>query len=239
MSSERASNERRPLVTPRLIVGLTIVVLGFAFLLDQMGRFDADLLVRFWPLALVLIGLTSFFQAREGGGQFVGVAVALVGLWFLAHNLGWVRNSPFILLQYFWPAVLLVVGASMVWRSLRGPRPTTEGTRSSDRLNGFAMLSGFNTVVTSQAFVGGQANAIMGGCEIDLRHAKMAGEEAVIEIFALWGGIEIRVPETWQVVCQVTPILGGFESKAAAPAAGAPRLVLTGNAIMGGVEVDN
>lgn len=239
MSSDRMPREGRPLVTPRLIAGLCIVVLGFAFLLDQMGRFDADVLLRFWPLALVLIGLTSFFQAREGGGQIVGVAVAVVGLWFLAHNLGWVRSSPFLLVQYFWPAVLLVVGASMVWRSLRGPSPPATGARSSDRLNGFAMLSGFNTAITSQAFVGGQANAIMGGCEIDLRQAKMAGDEAVIEVFALWGGIEIKVPDTWQVVGQVTPILGGFESKAAAPAAGAPRLVLTGNAIMGGVEVHN
>ena len=50
----------------------------------------------------------------------------------------------------------------------------------------------------------------MGGCEIDLRHASIDGE-AVIDIFALWGGVELRVPPDWTVVSRVTPILGGVD----------------------------
>lgn len=231
--------DRRFLVTPRLIFGLTVIALGVAFLLDQMGRVEAREVLRYWPLALVAMGLASFFRSREGGGQVFGVLAAGLGLWFLADNLGWVETSPFVLLRYFWPAFLLVVGASMVWRSLRGPRSTVDGAPSSDRLNALAVLSGFNQANASQSFAGGQATAIMGGCEIDLRQAKMAGSEAVVEVFALWGGVELKVPDSWAVVGQVTPILGGFESKAAVPAHGAPRLVVSGSAIMGGVEVHN
>jgi predicted membrane protein len=234
-----SNDDRRLRVTPRLIIGLTVIVVGVAFLLDQMGRFDASEVLRYWPLAMVALGLTGFFQARDGGGQFFGVAVAVCGMWFLADNMGWVNSNPFILLRYFWPGLLLAVGASMVWRSLRGPRAAVAGSRATDRLNAFALLSGYNLTNASQGFVGGQATAVMGGCEIDLRQAKLAGEEAVVEVFAMWGGIEIKVPESWAVVGQVTPILGGFESKAAVPAPGAPRLVVSGSAIMGGVEVHN
>jgi hypothetical protein len=79
----------------------------------------------------------------------------------------------------------------------------------------------------------------MGGCELDLRHAAIDGE-AVIDVFALWGGIDIRVPENWTVVSRVTPVLGGVDDKTR-PAAGASlhRLVLRGFVVMAGVEVKN
>ena len=52
----------------------------------------------------------------------------------------------------------------------------------------------------------------MGGCDIDLRQAAINGD-AVIDVFAVWGGIEIRVPEDWAVAFNVTPLLGGVEDK--------------------------
>jgi predicted membrane protein len=79
----------------------------------------------------------------------------------------------------------------------------------------------------------------MGGCELDLRHAAIDGE-AVIEIFALWGGIEIRVPEDWTVVSRVTPLLGGVDDTTRPPqSASRHRLVVRGFVVMAGVEIKN
>ena len=79
----------------------------------------------------------------------------------------------------------------------------------------------------------------MGGCEIDLRQASIDGE-AVIDVFALWGGIEIRVPEDWTVVSRVMPILGGVEDKTRPPqTAAGKRLVVRGFVVMAGVEMKN
>jgi hypothetical protein len=62
------------------------------------------------------------------------------------------------------------------------------------------------------ALQGGDINVIMAGCEIDLRQASIEGE-AVLNVFALCGGITIKIPPDWSVVLQGTPILGGFEKR--------------------------
>ena len=94
--------------------------------------------------------------------------------------------------------------------------------------------------VSSQEFTGGEASAIMGGISLDLRQAKIKNDEAVLDVFAFWGGVEIRVPEDWHVVVQAVPLLGGFEDKTFHPKSGTnKRLVIKGYAIMGGAEVKN
>jgi hypothetical protein len=72
-----------------------------------------------------------------------------------------------------------------------------------------------------------------------LRHAGLEGA-AVIDVFAVWGGIEIRVPEDWTVVSRVTPILAGFsDNTRPTQAATAKQLVIRGFILMAGVEVKN
>ena len=110
-------------------------------------------------------------------------------------------------------------------------------------MNDFAFLGGGERIVRSPDFRGGEVTAIMGGFTIDLRGAGIVGDEAVLEIFALWGGVELKVPEEWIVSMRGMPILGAFsetQSGTSTPLApGVPRktLVITGTAIMGGVEV--
>lgn len=125
-----------------------------------------------------------------------------------------------------------------MWHGLRGRRERT-GVDNSATISGLAVLGGIHRGNNSRAFRGGDLTAILGGCEIDLRQAAIEGE-AVLDVFAMWGGIEIRVPETWSVSGRVVPILGGFEDKTR-PSQGATahRLVVRGFAIMGGIEIKN
>jgi len=81
---------------------------------------------------------------------------------------------------------------------------------------------------------------VMGGIELDLRQATLP-EDAVIELFAFWGGIEIWVPREWSVVNQGFALMGSIEDKTGnlPQRPGQPRLVLRGMALMGGVEIKN
>jgi predicted membrane protein len=113
----------------------------------------------------------------------------------------------------------------------------------ADFIDHSAILGGGEYRYTSKSLRGGRLFAFMGGCDIDLRDADIQGEEMVIDVFALMGGIDIKVPESWQVTLRGLPVMGGFGDKTSGGRPGvsspAKRLLVKGTAIMGGVEVKN
>jgi len=82
------------------------------------------------------------------------------------------------------------------------------------------------------------AVAVLGGVELDLRHARFTAAEVTIRAFALMGGVSITVPEDMDVDVSGIGFMGGFDHRASGPGApGAPRLRVVGFAMMGGVDV--
>jgi hypothetical protein len=61
----RQGNRVRVLILPRLVLGLLLVLLGIALTLDQLGVVEVHHAWRYWPAALILIGL-SRLQRSEG-----------------------------------------------------------------------------------------------------------------------------------------------------------------------------
>jgi hypothetical protein len=108
----------------------------------------------------------------------------------------------------------------------------------SDVLRVFAMLSGADRRHRG-ALAHLEAAAVMGGCDIDLREAAPSADPLVIQVFAMWGGIEIHVPPGWLIQNEAWPILGGIVDNTTPPAVPTHRVILRGNAFMGGVELKN
>jgi predicted membrane protein len=224
--------DRRPdlPVTPRLVLGLSIMLAGLVLALDSLGLLDAGFVFRFWPLILVAVGIVKWQTPNQSSSAFVWI-VAGIALLFMT-----VGRMP---ASRLWAAALFFVGANIAWRALRPPVPRGGGEPAS-YVNLTAVLGGAKAVSHATDFRGGQALATLGGCEIDLRHASLPeGGEAIIDTFAFWGGIEIKVPEDWQVVNRGSAFLGGFEDKTHPVPGATRRLIVTGTAIMGGVEVKN
>lgn len=220
----------------RLVVGLIVIILGVAFLLDELNVADAREFLRFWPALTLAYGLLLLTGIMAGRHLVGGLLLSIFSGWLLLERLDVVRNGPW----EFWPLALVILGASMVYTALRGPVPPAALEKGAASVNAFALWSGSNRKVVSDDFRGGEVTAIMGGHEIDLRPARMAGSAAVINLFVWWGGVEIRVPEDWKVTNEALALLGGVDDKSRAPEGEAKgHLILRGPVIMGGVEVKN
>ena len=221
-------------IAPQLVMGLLIVIVGLLFTLENVGVIDADAYIRFWPVALIAIGLVKLWQGT-GAGLCGGFIFLFAGVWLLLQGMGIVTVS----LWNLWPMLLVFAGASMVWRGMQGRGANQAVADAHSTVSAVAVLAGVNRGSTSKTFRGGDLTAVLGGCQIDLRQASIEGE-AVIDVFAMWGGIEIKVPENWSVAGRVTPILGGYEDKTRPLRDGTTqRLLVRGLVIMGGVEIKN
>ena len=81
---------------------------------------------------------------------------------------------------------------------------------------------------------------MFGGVTLDLRSARPAPEGAVISATAVFGGVEIIVPQGWRVAVKATPIFGGVDDKTIHEAAldpDAPTLTIDGLVLFGGIEI--
>ena len=120
-----------------------------------------------------------------------------------------------------------------VERSWQSPPGSTPGSSSVVAIFGGATRKG-EWVVPEQL----TTFAMFGGVELDLTTATFAGATSEINALAVFGGVEITVPEGLTVHVEGIGIFGGFDQKAEGPGdPGAPALVVKGAALFGGVEV--
>ena len=234
----------RGLLTPRLIVGLAIAAFGVVLVMDRLNLLMADQVLRWWPAVVIAVGALIFKQTRHVGHGANGIVVMVIGAWLLLNTL---RIISIGFWQLFWPLVLIGIGAALVVQAMGRRTREATGGDVDDTLTIFAVLGGSKRHSASTHFRGGEVTAFMGGYQIDLRQATIPpGEEAVLDIFTAMGGGEIIVPASWTVETPIVPIMGGIDDKRLAPLPGAagtvggkaaPRLVLRGLLMLGGIEI--
>jgi len=211
-----------------------VLTLGAILLLDNFGIIRGENLYEFWPVFLILIGLSHFVRPEGSRRVFSGLIWMAIGSIVLLSNLGYISFEIWDL----WPVILLIIGGSLVLKPFRR-RQISVGENASV-FEATAILGGASRRITASNFQGGDATAVMGGCEIDLRDCGSDGGPAEIDTFAFWGGVEIKVPDDWEVQVKGTAVLGAYEDKTrTAEGEGRKVLIVTGMAIMGGVEIHN
>jgi hypothetical protein len=220
--------------------GGVILFVGVVLLLDHLGVISAAGLWRFWPMILVLAGLVNILDECR---RIWGVCLLLAGVLLQLGEFHIVRVTWALL----WPLLVIGIGVSLMWGSIKARKAGLGGGEVSTgpgALNELAIFSGVEKRIMGKNFRGGRLVALFGGIEIDLWHAEMEGDEAVLHIDAIFGGVEIRVPDTWLVSSEGQGIFGGYSDSThlrppTDPAQPRKTRVSRGAAIFGGVEIKN
>lgn len=219
--------------TPSLVLGICIILFGLALTLDQLNVPHAAFLVKLWPVILLALGATKLRQ--HDGFSTGGFILVLLGAYLLVANF-----SDGDIAEALWPLILVGIGVFLVMKSVRTRRPSAVPRADREAfVEATAVFSGCRRQPQGQPFKGGDVTAIFGGIELDLRAAEPSPDPMVLDVFILFGGGEVRVPPGWSVDVRTTSIFGGVGHKIAdvQAAAGAPRLVVNGSTIFGGLEI--
>ena len=214
----------------RIVTGLIIIAFGVGFLLDNANIIAFGGIVdTWWPLLVVLAGVMMLVNNAKN--YLWAIMTIGVGVLFQLRELHVVTVDPW---QFFWPAIVIAVGLSvMLGRSSAGK------VSKAERDDITAVLGGSDQHNMSHDFKGSRLTAIMGGAKLDIRKAVIK-KEATIEIFSLFGGVEIIVPRNVVVRNQTSAILGGVENKTDQDITkDSPVLYVVGDVVMAGVEIKN
>ncbi len=222
-----------------MITGLIIVVVGVALLLAQLGILNMHAIWRFWPMILVLVGISKFFEATAISQRVWGGMLVVIGALLTAHYFGYIRYG----IDQLWPLFVIAGGLALVFQTYwPGQSVVSGGLQPGGSVNGVYIFGGTERNVIDNNFTGGRLVACFGGYDLDLRQADIAGEMAVLEATAIFGGGEIKVPPQWNVVAEGIGVFGGYhDGTRHEPPVGKPAktLVVRGAAIFGGVEIKN
>jgi predicted membrane protein len=232
-----------------VIFGLMLITGGTVLFIDNLGVFPISLADAFWPIVLLVfsaIGVTLTKSLAVKIWSVTGMVAAvllILGEFHVIH-----ATSDIV-----WPLILIATGVVMLvyrmrWRAFADGvniGTSSKGRIAENKLQEAAVFSAVKRRVEAPDFAGGELNSVFGSIEVDLRWAGVTTPDRtiVIEANAVFGGVEIRIPETWKLNLLGTAVFGTYEDKTIPPrpepGVVLPTLVIRGGAAFGSVIIRN
>ena len=219
-------------LSSRIVLGATLIALGALFLIDSLT--DATVFSDYWPV--LIIGWGAWMWYLQGWRVAIAPLILIVvGTLLLLGN---ILESD---VWQFWPVIIIAVGLGIIAHRTVPGMATGSGGSTANGTVTISDLFGGGQRRHSGLFRGGQISAIFGGGGLDMLEATLPEGGATLDVTCLFGGYEIRVPDSWEIDLRMAAILGGAEDKRTRPQAeqSAGRLTITGTAMFGGFTVKN
>ena len=200
-------------IDKRVLLGGILIFFGGIFLLNTLDvlHFRFSYVVFSWQFIMLVIGLFILINTDKKflGGLLTGIG----GLFLVPRIFPQVDYDAGILI----PIILIVLGVYIILRKkkkndeLEDPYGTSKVNK--DKIDDVSIFGGGTKLISSDNFQGGNVTAIFGGSELNFMNCQLAEGDNVIDVLCLFGGTTIIVPKEWNVVVNVTSILGGFSNK--------------------------
>lgn len=218
-----------------VIWGVVLIAVGVIIMLNVLNVTDVDLFFDgWWTLFIIVPCGIGLFTEREKTGNVIGV---IIGVLLLLCCRGILSFS--MLWKLIVPAIIVVVGLKLVFNGLSGNKANEIISKmresGKDPKVGCATFSGCDMNYDGEVFDGAELTAVFGGVKCDLRNA-IIEKDCALQITAIFGGIDILVPDNVNVRVNSSCIFGGVSNKTAAKKE-VPTLYVSGPCMFGGVEI--
>jgi Cell wall-active antibiotics response 4TMS YvqF len=131
--------------------------------------------------------------------------------------------------------ILSALGAVVAKRQLE-----SSGSETDDEFDLVTIFDGVEFASTAGALRRASALTWYGGSTIDLRNASLDPAGATLNLRAIFGGLQLIVPESWRVERKMTSFMGGVDDTRDPDRVdpSGPVLTLEGWAVFGGIGIN-
>lgn len=218
-----------------IIWGIVLVAAGTLFALNAANITNINIFFDgWWTLFIIVPCAVGLFTEREKTGNIIGIAIGVFLLLCCRDVL-----SFGMLWKLLVPAIIVIIGLKMVFTGLFGNKANEILAKmkqdGGEPKVGCATFSGCNLNYDNEVFEGAELTATFGGVKCDLRNA-IIEKDCAIQVSAIFGGIDIFVPDNINVKVSSNSIFGGMSNKTAAHP-NAPTIYISGTCMFGGVEI--
>lgn len=223
--------------TGKILWGVVLIAVGVVLALNAFEIVDINIFFSGWWTLFIIVPCTiGIFTESDKVGNLIGI---LIGVFLL------LCCRDILTFDMIWkllvPIIIIVVGAKLILGSIFGKKSTEIVKKMKENGNepksGFAAFSGTDMNFDGEVFTGAELNAIFGGVKCDLRNA-LINEDCVISATAVFGGIDILLPDGVNVKINSTSIFGGMSDKKHANSKDNNVTVyVNGTCLFGGVDI--
>lgn len=221
----------------KVLWGLVLVAFGVLFALTALDVIDVNIFFDGWWTLFIIVPCTiGLITERDKTGNLIGV---LIGVFLL------LCCQDIVSFDLLWklavPAVIIIIGLKMIFGGIIGGKSEKIikelEANGGQMKNGFAAFSGTNMNFAGEVFEGAELTAVFGGIKCDLTNA-IINRDCVIKASAIFGGIDIIMPDNVNVKINSNSIFGGVSDKKHAAASGnSVTVYINGNCMFGGVDI--
>ena len=212
----------------RAYLGLAAVAIGSLLLLRNLHVISFDYWGELWG------GFLSFLLILVGCMILVKRSRWIWGLLFLSAGATIGLRALHIVdvnfWQIVWPILFIAVGSAVLFSLVKDGKISK--TKAKHMV---AVWSGQSEKVEGE-YTGGTISSVFGGVDLDLRQSDIQ-DGAVIELFVLFGGVDIIVPNDVVIKNEVTAIFGGIDDKTSPGTKAKKTLYIRGECFFGGIEL--
>ncbi len=221
----------------RVIWGIVLLVVGLVLALNALNITKIDIFFDGWWTLFIIVPcfigmLTDYDKAGNLIGLLIGVFLFLSCQDILDFNLIW---------KLVIPAIIIIIGIKMIIGGLQGNKYSRIikelKSRGVNLRNVYAAFSSSNINYSGEVFDGAELTALFGSVKLNLINA-VIDKDCVINATAVFGGIDIIIPDNINVKVRSTSIFGGVSQKKHRNSEGNVHTIyVNGTCMFGGVDI--
>lgn len=215
--------------------GIVILVIGCIWGLNAMGVTDINLFFRgWWTLFIIIPCFIGLFKDNDRTADIIGL---IIGLALLLAAQGFLKIS--LIMKLIVPVSLIAIGLSLIFKDLLNSKINARIKElNKDGLEEYVgIFSDQKVDVQNADFRGANLNAVFGGVHLNLKTAKI-NQDIIVNASAIFGGIDIYVPDNVNIKIKSTPIFGGVSNKTSnSNKENFPVLYINATCLFGGVDI--